>query len=110
MKSDIERAGTPAVAVKRFVRCVRSLGLRLGFRYWKIQNRALVNPWLVLEWADNCDREANRLDALNEGLLANAHREWAKELRMTYKRWSAPNDPKLSHADERDVDGTGGVR
>jgi hypothetical protein len=78
-------------SLERLVRCGRSLGLRLGWRYWRIQNRALVNPWLALEWADNCDREAERLDAMNEGLLANAHRQWAAELRTTYDRWRAPN-------------------
>lgn len=77
--------------VQRLVRCVRSLGLRLGWRYWRIQKRALVNPWLVLEWADNCDREAERLDAMDERLLANAHRQWASELRTAYDRWKAPN-------------------
>lgn len=78
-------------SLHRLVRCVRSLGVRLGWRYWCIQNRALVNPWLVLEWADNCDREAERLAAMNEGLLANSHRQWAMELRTTYDRWKAPN-------------------
>src|SRR6266511_1366463 len=78
-------------SLERLVRCGRSLGLKLGWRYWRIQNRALLNPWLMLEWADNCDREAERLDAMNEGLLANAHRQWATELRTTYDRWKAPN-------------------
>lgn len=77
--------------VQRLFRCVRSLGLRLGWRYWRIQNRAIVNPWLLLEWADNCDREAERLDTMDEGLLANAHRQWAVELRSAYDRWKAPN-------------------
>lgn len=79
--------------VQRLVRCVRSLGLRLGWRYWRIQNRALVNPWLVLEWANACDREAAVLDAKREGLLAAQHRAWAAELRASYARFmSSPNE------------------
>ena len=90
--SQIANDGRSRHSLHRLVRCVRSLGIRLGWRYWRIQNRALVNPWLVLEWADNCDREAERLDAMNEGLIAKAHRQWAAELRTTYERWKAPND------------------
>ena len=81
-----------AVACIRFVRCVRALGLRLGWRYWRLENRARVNPWLVIEWAENCEREADALDMQNEGLLAKQHRAWAAELRASYERFmSSPN-------------------
>ena len=81
-----------SVACIRFVRCVRALGLRLGWRYWRLENRALVNPWLVIEWAENCEREAEHLDMKNEGLLAKQHRAWAAELRASYERFmSSPN-------------------
>ena len=78
----------------RLVRCVRALGLRLGWRYWRIENRALVNPWLVMDWANACEREADALDAKREGLLAAQHRAWAAELRSSYARFmSSPNKP-----------------
>lgn len=83
--------GSPALAL-RLVRCVRVLGLRLGWRYWRIETRALVNPWLVLDWANACEREADALDAKREGLLAKQHRAWAAELRASYARFmSSPN-------------------
>lgn len=73
--------------LSRLVRCVKSLGLRLGWKYWRIESKALVNPWLVLQWADNCEREAEHLNAKDEKLIADAHRAWALELRKTYLRW-----------------------
>ena len=79
--------------LSRLVRCVRALGLRLGWRYWRIENRALVNPWIVLDWANACDREADVLDKKREGLLAEQHRAWAAELRASYARFmSSPNE------------------
>jgi hypothetical protein len=51
-----------------------------------------VNPWLVLDWAEACEREAAELDAQREGLLAAQHRAWAAELRASYARFmSSPN-------------------
>lgn len=88
--------------LRRLVRCVRALGLRLGWRYWRIENRALVNPWLVLDWAEACEREAAELDAKREGLLAAQHRAWAAELRASYARFmSSPNDRNLPRDEQR---------
>ena len=94
----------PALAL-RLVRCVRALGLRLGWRYWRIENRALVNPGLVLDWANACDREADALDAKREGLLAMQHRAWAAELRASYARFmSSPNVKDETRAGARRKD------
>ena len=91
MTSKNTKARLPALAL-RLVRGVRALGLRLGWRYWRIENRALVNPWLALDWANACEREADALDAKREGLLAAQHRAWAAELRASYARFmSSPN-------------------
>ena len=87
----------PALAL-RLVRCVRALGLRLGWRYWRIENRALVSPGLVLDWANACDREADALDAKREGLLATQHRAWAAELRASYVRFMSSPNNKLTGA------------
>lgn len=81
-------------SLRRLVRCVRALGLRLGWKYWRIQNKANVNPWIALQWADNCERMADNLRDVNPELAA-AHRDWARQLRAAYEsyKWGkAPND------------------
>ena len=96
MKSKTDSA---RVGLYRLVRCVMALGLRLGWRYWRIESRALVNPWIVLDWADACEREADELDAKREGLLALQYRAWATELRSSYARFmSSPNIAGLPRA------------
>ena len=88
------RTTSARVGLYRLVRCVMARGLRLGWRYGRIESRALVNPWIVLDWADACEREAEVLDAKREGLLAKQHRAWATELRSSYARFmSSPNTP-----------------
>lgn len=91
--SQIANDGRSRHSLHRLVRCVRALGLRLGWRYWRIQRKAIVNPWIALEWADNCERKADELrDVAPE--LAAAHRDWARQLRAAYEsyKWGkAPN-------------------
>ncbi len=71
----------------RLIHCIRTLGFDIGYRYWKIENNSRVHPWLALDWAEACEDEANKLDKKGEGLLANQHRAWAKELRESYSRF-----------------------
>ena len=35
----------------RLVGCCRALGLRNGFRYWRLQNKAIRDPFMALRWA-----------------------------------------------------------
>ena len=98
--------GDGAVRLHGLVRCVKTLGLRLGWKYWRIQKRATVNPWLVLEWADNCERKADELRDVHPSLAA-AHRDWARQLRACYEnyKWGkAPNVEPSEVADGRRSD------
>ena len=79
-------------SLKRLVRCVRTLGLRTGWRYWRLENRAIVNPWIALEWADNCDAMAEKLHA-SKPALAAAFRDWARELRHAFERYQGTKAP-----------------
>ena len=80
-------------SLHRLVGCVRALGWRLGWKYWRIQNKASVNPWIALQWAESCERKADELrDTAPE--LSAAHRDWARQLRAaheSYKWGKAPN-------------------
>jgi hypothetical protein len=83
-------------SLKNLINSVKSLGFNLGWRYWKLNQKALVNPWLVLEWAENCDRMAVELDEKNERLLAKQHREWAIALRSSYAEFMLSETQKTS--------------
>ena len=66
---------------------VRQLGFKLGIMYFMAYLRALKDPDFVLEWADNCERHARKLEFFSEnGLEAEACRSWAKELRNCHKQ------------------------
>lgn len=67
----------------RLVRCLRVLGWRNGFGYWRIQNWAIKNPESVLKWADDCEAEADKIEATDQK-GAWCFREWAKRLRESY--------------------------
>ena len=69
----------PSGSLRRLVRCVKALGLRLGWKYWRIQNKANVNPWIALQWAENCERMADELRNVNPELAA-AHRSALKTI------------------------------
>ncbi len=73
--------------LKRLLNCISHLGFRLGYRYWKLQNRALLNPDLLLEWARNCDEAAVTLEQNGEGVLSRQYLAWAAELRASYHRF-----------------------
>lgn len=82
--------------VDRLVRCFRSLGWSLGWRYWRIQNKCALNPWLALSWAQACEKQADEVEAMGEGLLARQYRAWAKELRECYGRFMSSPNAKMS--------------
>ena len=42
----------------RLVGCCRALGLRNGFRYWRLQNKAIRDPFMALRWAYQIRHEA----------------------------------------------------
>lgn len=71
-------------SLPRLVRCIRDLGLRVGWKYWRMGNRALRDPGLVLAWADLCDDEAR--ETIDPKLKA-ALQDWAQKLRMHWCLW-----------------------
>lgn len=67
----------------RLVRCLRVLGWRNGWRYWRTQNWAIRNPERVLQWADDCETKADKIEA-TDPKGAWCFRDWAKRLRESY--------------------------
>ena len=66
--------------VLRLLNCIRHLGLRTGFRYWRLQNKSIRDPHMALRWALRCREEALRLDHLDKGNEAAVFRRFANEL------------------------------
>ena len=57
-------------------RCLRVLGWRLGWRYWRVAGRARRDHGMVAAWAFRCRREAI---AASEP-YRSAYLKWAEEL------------------------------
>lgn len=79
--------------MKRLLRAIWHLGPRLGYRYWKIENRCIKNPELVKRWAHQCRVEAFRIpppdcwdDARFQLLMS-----WADELEKSYAVYMKQN-------------------
>src|SRR5665213_529226 len=78
--------------LQRLVRCVRALGWRLGWRYWRIQNKVLKNPDAAKEWAIRCRKEA----IVSPKELSDCFLDWAVKLEASMEKWEqqqkAPNE------------------
>lgn len=81
--------------MKRLLRSIWHLGIRLGWRYWKIENQCIERPEMVLDWAHACRLEA--VDAIGKDgdpfaddaywkILMN----WADELENSYLDYVQP--------------------
>jgi hypothetical protein len=70
--------------LERLVGCVVTLGPRLGWRYWRIEQRAYKHPECVLEWASRCRREAiTAPEPYRTHCL-----DWATQLEDNFEKWS----------------------
>jgi hypothetical protein len=69
----------------RLVQCVRSLGLRNGLRYWRLQNAAINDPNVALFWAHEARRRAKKLRKSGQVSEAEAFEKWAKGLKRTHR-------------------------
>jgi len=71
---------------------VRALGWRLGWRYWRIQNKVLKNPDAAKEWAIRCRKEA----IVSPKELSDCFLDWAVKLEASMEKWEqqqkAPNE------------------
>ena len=74
----------------RMVRHIRVLGLLRGLKYWRIENACIREPQRVLEWAANCEREANRCNLCGDKHGEAMMNGWARELRSVHRAY-VPN-------------------
>ncbi len=70
-------------SLDRLVSCVRSLGPKLGWRYWRIGEQARNHPELITAWATRCRREA----IIAPEPWRSAYLKWAEELETCLERW-----------------------
>lgn len=66
--------------MKRLLRAIWHLGPRLGWRYWRIENKCIANPELVLKWAHECRAAAIRQEDETWWLML----EWSYRLEEQY--------------------------
>lgn len=71
-------------SLHRLVGCVRSLGPKLGWKYWRIGEKARNHPELITAWATRCRREA----IIAPEPFRSAYLKWAEELETCLEKWS----------------------
>lgn len=73
--------------LNRLVRHIRALGLWRGLKYCQIANACIHEPRRVIQWAENCEREASRCslrgDKHGEAMMSG----WARELRAAHRAY-----------------------
>lgn len=77
--------------LRRLVRCCRVLGPWLGFRYWRLQNRALRDPHVVSIWIEAWEAGAKDAEAKGDYLFAGCLRGMIRETQECRRRYFAAN-------------------
>jgi len=78
--------------MSRLLRAIWHLGIRLGWRYWKIENRCIENPELVRQWAHSCRCEAVKAierdsDPFADDAYWKILMNWADQLEIQYEKY-----------------------
>lgn len=78
---------TLTAKIKLLIASIRSLGLINGLRYFRVSLLCAKSPFLVLRWAELCEKQS--LEAKHIGDLDNAHifAEFSRELRESHDSW-----------------------
>ncbi len=70
----------------RLVRCCRALGMRSGWRYWRLQNKAIRDPGLMPVVCAAIEAGAHRLRAEGNEIEAALMEDFAAEARRANRR------------------------
>jgi hypothetical protein len=82
--------------IKFLFNSIKSLGPKQGFDYWGLYMRAKNDPRLIENWANNCDREARRLEFFQrDECMSTALRSWANTLRVYSKTSETISEKRL---------------
>jgi len=73
---------------KELTHCLRSLGLKTGFRYYTISCHCRKNPGLIEDWASECQVQALRE---KDPAMQASLRGWAQLLRQNLWNWEKSN-------------------
>lgn len=65
--------------VRRLIQCIKHLGLKNGYRYWKLQNKAMKDPFVVPKLCEKLREEAMVEDSNGNYLAGALMRSFAKE-------------------------------
>ena len=67
-------------SLKYLLNSVKSLGIRDGFRYWKIYHACKKNPWLVKRWEQVYRWESAKLEN-SEPKFSQMLEDWTNQLK-----------------------------
>ena len=77
--------------MRRLVRCVGCLGMRHGFLYWKLQNKAMRQPELVPIWCEAWLAGAEEAEKAGDHLTAGVLRAFTKDVRQRLADFNQAN-------------------
>jgi len=92
MKKPLKQSN-PAGRLRRLVECCRLLGVWLGYRYWKLQNKAIADPKMVPLWATALRASADEDEAKGEHVSAGFLRGFATEIEARNSEFHTLNAP-----------------
>lgn len=93
------------VPLARLVHCCRVLGPWLGFRYWRLQNKAIRNPDLVPIWIEAWEYGATEAEKKGDVLLAYCLRGMIEECKRVLREYHAVNSVLTHRTATKESDG-----
>ena len=75
----------------RLVRCCRVLGIRAGWRYWRLDNAARRDPMLVPAMCNGLEAEARKLRTEGNEIEASLLEDYAIAAREHNRRFHSAN-------------------
>lgn len=64
-------------SIKRLIICIRNLGIRVGYKYWNIENAAIRNPEFIPAVCSIIKKRANKLRVIGNNTEADLMDKWA---------------------------------
>jgi len=77
------------------ISCIKGLGLRQGWAYWKLLRKCQDNPQTIEDWASRCSKVARSLRIRNNIEIAEKFEEFEAFLLQELKEKNPQHNPSI---------------